>query len=89
MLGGVHDNEQNSNLILHLKRSDDYNSEVDASLSESLHGGLPLKVPFNNGPRTILLRRSIEKINDEVNFLMVSQRVSRDETIRSGGRQTI
>ena len=84
ILGGVHDNEQNSKLILHQKRSSVYNSEVDAILWASSR--VASTMPFNNSPRTILLRRSIEKINDEVNFLLVSQRVSRDEQMGSGGR---
>ena len=85
----MHDKEQNSKLILHIKTSSVYNSEVDARLRASSRAGLPINVPFNNSPRTILLQRSIEKINDEVNFLMVSQRVSRDGKMGSGGKQTI
>ena len=88
-MAGVHDNEQNSKLILNLKSISVYNSEVDANLRASSRVGLPMIMPLNNSPRTILQRRSIEKINDEVNFLMVSQRVSRDEQMGSGGRQAI
>ena len=88
-MGGLHDSEQNSKLISHLKISSVYNSEVDANLRASSRIGLPSIIPFNNSPKTKLLRRSIEKINDEVNFLMVSQRVSRDEQMGSGGKQTI